>query len=136
MYVKIASYSGFASFSFDFRCDVSAIKKLYNYPTGKDLYQTYVKPLATATTSATYRATKYGFPAIEYSNGEYQFLKTDTTATGSTVAFSADGVTYTTVADGANIALSSTTLATVYVKLNITANRLYVSSNDYNVDSA
>lgn len=112
--------------------DVSSLSTLRNYPTNKDVVTTYNKSLNTATTTATYRATAWGFPAIEYSATEYQFLDIDTTATGSTVAFSADGVSYTTVADGANIALSSTTTPLVWVKTNITANRLYLSSNDYN----
>ena len=112
--------------------DTSSLSTLRNYPTNKDVVTTYNKSLNTATTTATYRATAWGFPAIEYSATEYQFLDVDTTATGSTVAFSADWVSYTTVADGANIALSSTTTPLVWVKTNITANRLYLSSNDYN----
>ncbi len=112
--------------------DTTAYSRLKNYPTNKDIIKQYATTLSGATTSATYRATKWGFPAIEYSATEYQFLDVDTTATGSTVAFSSDWVTYSTVADGANIALSSTTTPLVWVKTNITANRLYLSSNDYN----
>lgn len=116
--------------------DTSSIKKIYNFPTNKAIYATYAKPTSVAVTTATYRATKFGFPAIEYSNGEYQFLKVDTTATGSVVKLSSDGVTYTTCADGAGIGLTSTTVPIVYTEVTITANRLYVSSNDYNADSA
>ena len=105
---------------------------LKNYPTNKDIIKQYSTTLGSATTSATYRATKWGFPAIEFSSTEYQFLDVDTTATGSTVAFSELWTTYTTVADGASLAISSTSNPTVYVKSNITANRIYVSSNDYN----
>ena len=79
--------------------DTSTIPTLYNYPTNKDRVQLYTKSLSSATTTAIYRATKFGFPAIEYSNGEYQFLESDTTATGSSVSFSPDGTTYTVVAD-------------------------------------
>ena len=79
--------------------DTSTIPTLYNYPTNKDRVQLYTKSLSSATTTAIYRATKFGFPTIEYSNGEYQFLESDTTATGSSVSFSPDGTTYTVVAD-------------------------------------
>ena len=57
------------------------------------------------------------------------------TATGSTVAFSELGSSYTTVADGASIAITSTSTPTIWVKANITANRLYLSSNDYTASS-
>jgi hypothetical protein len=70
-----------------------------NYPTNKEVFKTYQTTLSTATTTATYRATKWGFPAIEYSATEYQFLDIDTTATSSVVEFSEDGTSYTTVAD-------------------------------------
>ena len=112
--------------------NTSSLSTLKNYPTNKDVVTTYNKSLNTATTTATYRATAWGFPAIEYSATKYQFLDVDTTATWSVVKFSSDWVTYSTVADGANIALSSTTTPLVWVKTNITANRLYLSSNDYN----
>lgn len=115
--------------------DTSKVKSLYNYPTNKDIIQTYTKQVNTNVTTATYRVNKFGFPAIEYSNGEYQFLDIDTTASGSTVAFSANGSSYTTVADGASIALTSTLIPIVWVKVNITANRIYISSNDSNIDS-
>lgn len=115
--------------------DTSSVRRLFNYPTNKDYIQTYTKTTSTAVTTAIYRETKWGFPAIEYSNGEYQFLDLDTTASGSTVAFSANGSSYTTVADGASIALTSTLIPVVWVKANITANRLYLSSNDYNSSS-
>ena len=108
---------------------------LKNYPTNKDIIKQYSTTLWSATTSATYRATKWGFPAIEYSATEYQFLDVDTTATGSTVAFSELGSSYTTVADGASIAITSTSTPTIWVKANITANRLYLSSNDYTASS-
>lgn len=115
--------------------DTSSISTLYNYPTNKDIIQTYTKTLSSPTTIALYRETKYDFPAIEYSNGEYQFLEIDPTATGSTVAFSSNGSSYTTVTDGASIGLTSTVNPVVWVRSNITANRIYVSSNDYNADS-
>jgi len=66
---------------------------------------------------------------------EEQYLDVDTTATGSTVAFSELWTTYTTVADGASLAISSTSTPNLFVKANITANRLYSSSNDYNASS-
>lgn len=115
--------------------DVSSYSVLKNYPTNKDIIKQYSTTLGWATTSATYRATKWGFPAIEYSSTEYQFLDVDTTATGSTVAFSELGTTYTTVADGASLAISSTSTPNIFVKANITANRLYSSSNDFNASS-
>lgn len=65
----------------------------------------------------------------------YQYLDIDTTATGSTVALSETWASYTTVADWASLAITSTSNPTVYVKSNITANRIYVSSNDYNSSS-
>ncbi len=115
--------------------DTSSLSTLRNYPTNKDIVNVFTKSLSSATTTAIYRATKFGFPAIEYSATEYQFLNIDTTATSSVVSFSADGTSYTTVADGASIALTSTVNPTVYVKTNITANRIYLSSNDYNASS-
>lgn len=115
--------------------DVSSLSTLKNYPTNKDIIKQYATTLSGATTSATYRATKWGFPAIEYSATEYQFLDVDTTATGSTVAFSELGTTYTTVADGASLAISSTSNPNIFVKANITANRIYSSSNDFNASS-
>jgi len=136
LYRKSGSDTRIYNVSISGTFDTSSFKTLYNFPTNQNLYDTYVKTLATATTTATYRATKYGFPAIEFAENVYTFLKVDTTATGSTVAFSPDGTTYTTVADGASIAPTSTTCPIVYVRSNITANRLYVSSNDYNADSA
>ena len=68
--------------------NISSLSTLYNYPTNKDIIKQYSTTLGAATTTATYRATKWGFPAIEYSATEYQYLDVDTTATGSTVAFS------------------------------------------------
>jgi len=108
-----------------------SLSTLRNYPTNKDIIKQYSTTLGGATTTATYRATKWGFPAIEYSATEYQFLDVDTTATGSTVAFSELWTTYTTVADGASLAISSTSTPNIFVKANITANRIYSSSNDY-----
>jgi hypothetical protein len=90
---------------------------------------------------------KYGTDGITYGttyNGDVYFktlysaveyLDVDTTATGSTVAFSELWTTYTTVADGASLAISSTSTPNIFVKANITANRLYSSSNDYNASS-
>ena len=72
---------------------------------------------------------------IYVASPEYQFLDVDTTATWSTVAFSETWASYTTVADGASIAISSTSTPSIWVKANITANRLYLSSNDYNANS-
>ena len=115
--------------------DVSSYSVLKNYPTNKDIIKQYATTLWAPTTSATYRATKWGFPAIEYSATEYQFLDVDTTATGSTVAFSELWTTYTTVADGASLAISSTSTPNIFVKANITANRIYSSSNDYSASS-
>jgi hypothetical protein len=97
--VKILAYSGFASFSYSIQFSTSGISVLRNYPTNKDIIKAYSKSLISATTTATYRATKWGFPAIEYSATEYQFLDIDTTATSSVVEFSEDGTSYTTVAD-------------------------------------
>jgi len=115
--------------------DVSALSTLKNYPTNKDIIKQYSTTLGSPSTSATYRGTKWGFPAIEYSATEYQFLDVDTTATGSTVAFSELWTSYTTVADGASLAITSTSTPNLFVKANITANRLYVSSNDFNASS-
>ncbi len=118
-------------FTITWTVSVSSYSVLKNYPTNKDIIKQYSTTLWAPTTSATYRATKWGFPAIEYSATEYQYLDVDTTATGSTVAFSELWITYTTVADGASLAISSTSTPNIFVKANITANRLYSSSNDY-----
>jgi len=75
-------------FTITWTVSVSSYSVLKNYPTNKDIIKQYSTTLGWPTTSATYRATKWGFPAIEYSATEYQFLDVDTTATGSTVAFS------------------------------------------------
>jgi len=135
IYVKIASYSWFASFSFKLNIDTSSIKTLYNFPTNKSILQTYTKQLQTATTTATYRATKYGFPAIEYAEGIYQFLEVNCEDSASTVKLSADWVTYTTKADWASLTISSTLLPVIYTDITITKNRLLSSSNDYNSSS-
>lgn len=135
VWVKILAYSGFASFSYSIQFSTSGLSVLKNYPTNKDIIKQYSTTLSGATTTATYRATKWGFPAIEYSSTEYQYLDVDTTATGSTVAFSELWTTYTTVADGGSLAISSTSTPNLFVKVNITANRLYLSSNDYNSSS-
>lgn len=135
VWVKILSYSGFASFSYSIQFSTSGLSILKNYPTNKDIIKQYSTTLGAATTTATYRATKWGFPAIEYSSTEYQYLDIDTTATGSTVAFSELWTSYTTVADWASLAISSTSTPNIFVKANITANRLYLSSNDYNANS-
>lgn len=135
VWVKILAYSGFASFSYSIQFSTSGLSVLKNYPTNKDIIKQYATTLGAPTTSATYRATKWGFPAIEYSATEYQYLDVDTTATGSTVAFSELWTTYTTVADGASLAISSTSTPNIFVKANITANRLYSSSNDFNASS-
>lgn len=135
VWVKILAYSGFASFSYSIWFSTDWINVLKNYPTNKDIIKQYSTTLGSPSTTATYRATKWGFPAIEYSATEYQYLDVDTTATGSTVAFSELGSSYTTVADGASIAISSTSTPNIFVKVNITANRIYLSSNDYNASS-
>jgi len=135
-FVFVASWICYInSLSLSWTLDTSTIPTLYNYPTNKAIRETYTKTLSANTTTAIYRATKYWFPAIEYSNGEYQFLNIDTTATSSVVKFSELWVTYTTVADGGSIALTSTNKPVVYVEVNITANRIYLSSNDYNAIS-
>lgn len=46
--------------------DVSGLQVLKNYPTNAPLINRYTTALGAPTTSATYRATKWGFPAIEY----------------------------------------------------------------------
>ena len=47
--------------------DVSSLQVLKNYPTNKALRSWYTTALSTHRTStATYRASKWGFPAIEY----------------------------------------------------------------------
>ena len=125
----------FKAFSITASINLSSLSTLRNYPTNKDIIKQYSTTLGAATTTATYRATKWGFPAIEYSATEYQYLDVDTTATGSTVAFSEFWTTYTTVADWASLAISSTSTPNLFVKVNITANRLYLSSNDYNASS-
>ena len=51
------------------------------------------------------------------------------------VALSELWTTYTTVADGASLAISSTSTPNIFVKANITANRIFSSSNDYNASS-
>jgi len=135
VWVKILAYSWFASFSYSIQFSTSGINVLRNYPTNKDVISQYSTTLGSATTSATYRATKWGFPAIEYSATEYQFLNIDTTATWSTVAFSETWTSYTTVADGASLAITSTSTPSIFVKHNITANRLFISSNDYSASS-
>lgn len=131
-----ASKIDFANLAISTTVNTSSVNWLLkNYPTNKDIIKQYATTLSGATTSATYRATKWGFPAIEYSATEYQFLDVDTTATGSTVAFSELGSSYTTVADWASLAISSTSTPNLFVKANITANRLYLASNDYNASS-
>lgn len=135
VWVKILAYSGFASFSYSIQFSTTSLSTLRNYPTNKDVITTYQKSLAAATTSATYRATKWGFPAIEYSATEYQYLDIDPTAIGSTIAFSSNGSAYTTVVDGGSLVITSTTTPLLWVKTNITANRLLISSNDYTVSS-
>ena len=127
--------SSWGSIVCNWTIDTSSLSTLRNYPTNKDVIKQYSTTLWSATTSATYRATKWGFPAIEYSATEYQFLDVDTTATGSTVAFSELWTTYTTVADWASLAITSTSTPNIFVKANITANRLYLSSNDYSASS-
>lgn len=135
VWVKILAYSWFASFSYSIQFSTSGLSILKNYPTNKDIIKQYSTILSGATTTATYRATKWWFPAIEYSSTEYQYLDIDTTATGSTVAFSELWTSYTTVADWASLAITSTSTPSIFVKANITANRLYLSSNDYNSSS-
>lgn len=139
VYISLYRVSGadlrVLDYSFSGTVDTSSINTLRNYPTNKDIVNVFTKSLSSATTTAIYRATKFGFPAIEYTNGDYQFLNIDTTATSSVVSFSADGTSYTVVADWASIVLTSTVNPTVYVKTNITANRIYLSSNDYNAIS-
>lgn len=145
LYIKLFSNNGFGwtcyygtstnPFTISGTVDVSSYSVLKNYPTNKDIIKQYATTLWAPSTSATYRATKWGFPAIEYSATEYQYLDVDTTATGSTVAFSELWNTYTTVADGASLAISSTSTPNIFVKANITANRLYLSSNDFNASS-
>lgn len=68
------------SFSLSGSINTSSVNGvLKNYPTNKDIIKQYATTLSGATTSATYRATKWGFPAIEYSATEYQYLDVDTT---------------------------------------------------------
>lgn len=146
LYIKLFSNNGFGwtcyygtstnPFTISGTVDVSSYSVLKNYPTNKDIIKQYATTLSGATTSATYRATKWGFPAIEYSATEYQYLDIDTTATWSVVSFSELGSIYTVVADWASIAISSTSTPDIFVKSNITANRLYLSSNDYNAVSS
>ncbi len=87
---SLGSYIGYQTNPFKILANFTptSYSVLKNYPTNKDIIKQYATTLSGATTSATYRATKWGFPAIEYSATEYQYLDVDTTATGSTVAFS------------------------------------------------
>ena len=142
VYLKFVKWSGSTAtycyvndLSITASINVSSLSTLRNYPTNKDIIKQYSTTLGSATTSATYRATKWGFPAIEYSATEYQFLDVDTTATGSTVAFSELWTSYTTVADWVSLAITSTSTPNLFVRHNITANRIYLSSNDYNASS-
>ncbi len=133
VYIKNNANAAWSITNHSWTCPVTTswLSVLKNYPTNKDIIKQYSTTLGSATTSATYRATKWGFPAIEYSATEYKFLDVDTTATGSTVAFSELWTSYTTVADWASLAITSTSTPNLFVKANITANRLFVSSNDY-----
>jgi len=115
--------------------DVSTLPTLYSFPTNKSIFQAYAKTLQTAATTATYRATKYGFPAIEFREGAFQFLDVDCSDSSSTVKFSEAGAVFTTVADGASIAIASTATPVIYTDITITKNRMYLSSNDYNASS-
>lgn len=126
---SMTSHSGSA------KLDISGLAKLYNYPTGTAISKTYTKVLSSPTTSATYRANKFWFPAIEYSNGDYQFLDIDPRWASSVVQFSEDWIIYTTVADGANIALTSTQNPMVFTRITITVNRVLLWSDDLNNDS-
>lgn len=110
------------------------IKTLYNFPTNKVISNIYSKVCSIAVTTAIYRRTKFWFPAIEFSNWEYVLLKVNCEDTTSTVKFSADWTTFTTVADWDSIAITSTTIPIVYTQITIPKNRLLLSSNDYNAD--
>lgn len=64
-----------------------------------------------------------------------EYLEVDTTASGSVVKFSELGSVFTTMADNATLAITPTSNPTTWVDANITANRIYLSSNDYNANS-
>lgn len=115
--------------------DISNLDILYNKPTNKDIYQVYVKTLTRATTTATYRTTKYWFPAIEFSDWEYVFLDTNT-INANYLKLSSDWNTYTILTDWQNISFNSTTIPIIYSNYKIPYNLLYISSNDRNNNSS
>jgi len=137
VYIKNTANANWSmtSHSGSVKLDVSSLAKLYNYPTWTVMSKVYTKTLLTPTTSATYRANKFWFPAIEYSNGDYQFLDVDPRWVSGVVQFSEDGILYTTVADWANIALTSTQSPMVFTRITITVNRVLLGSDDFNNDS-
>ena len=64
-----------------------------------------------------------------------EYLEADTTASGSTVGFSELGSTFTTMADNATLAITPSSTPNMWVSSYLTANRIYLSSNDYNANS-
>ena len=139
IYLKfyVASWNGdcrINTISINWDLDTSTINTLYNYPTNKAILNTYIKTLTEATTTVTYRATKYWFPALEFAEWVYQYLKVDTSDSSSIVQLSEDWTTYVTKADWESLTISSTTLPIIYTDITIPYNRLLLSSNDYNAD--
>ena len=63
---------------------------------------------------------------------ETQFLRIDPTATWSAVSFSELGSSYTVMTDWTVLPITPTSNPSFFAKINITANRLYLSSNNYN----
>lgn len=128
-YKTASDYLSASWINIDASIDTSSLPIAYNFPTNKDISQTYTKLLQTATTTATYRATKYWFPAIEYAEWVYQYLQVDT-SNATYVKFSSDWTTYATKADWESLTISSTLLPIIYTIVKIPANRLYFSSDD------
>lgn len=118
------------------------------YPTAKDLYGIIIGRLESSVEKVFYRATKYWFPALEYTDGSdvyigYQFLPIDTTwATNSStttyIKISDTNIsTASKLSDGESITLwTPTTIPVIYFDIKIASNRLLVSSNDTTADTS
>lgn len=123
----------------DVKIDTAWVELPKSYPTGSTETETLFWLPQLATTTLTYRATKYGFPAIEFANQDFVYLPFDARDCSACVLTayneSASQIgTWSILSDGAIVAISSETNIYMVFDFVLTKNTVNVMAYDPHSD--
>lgn len=130
-YIKLSAivskYINLLQLKIEADIDTSSVKNLYSAPKDRVMYETISSVLPSACVRAYRRDSKFGFPAIEFTDVSENYIGHEFLAfdfTGMALYFDQQ-----TVADDAYITITSTENPEVDVHGTLTTNRLLVASN-------